>query len=281
MICKKFKLRKSLLALLFSLIFLLTGCKANSIADRDIKAYLEKEEKPEINWGVKYDTNLFGMYNIEEQEVQGFDIDIAREITDIITDGRGKANFIEVTSKTRIPLLKNGNIDAIIATMTISEERKKEVDFSDSYYAAGQDLLVPDSSEIKSIEDLSSNHTVLAVKGSTSSQNIRKLAPQVQVLELENYSECFTALKAGQGDCMTTDNAILLGIMDKNPGYHITGKIFTKEPYGIAVNKSKQDPFLQEINKAIEIMKENGKYDEIYNKWFGHLIDQLEEDGEK
>ncbi|MDY6064919.1 MAG: transporter substrate-binding domain-containing protein [Finegoldia sp.] len=279
----KFKrsfIKTRFLALLFSLVFL-SGCAGSSVADQDIKKSLEEAEKPKINWGVKYDTNLFGMYNITDQEVQGFDIDIAKALTDVITDGRGEANFIEVTSKTRIPLLKNGNIDAIIATMTISEERKKEVDFSDVYYDAGQDLLVPDGSEINSLDDLTADHTVLAVKGSTSAKNIRELAPKAEVLELENYSECFTALKAGQGDCMTTDNAILLGIMDKNPGYHITGKVFTEEPYGIAVNKDKQEAFLKEVNDALATIKANGTYDEIYNKWFSHLVGKLEEGDKK
>ena len=73
-----------------------------------------------------------------------------------------------MTSKTRIPLLKNGNIDAIIATMTISDERKKVVNFSDVYFDAGQSLLVKEESPINGIEDLNENTTVLAIKGSTS-----------------------------------------------------------------------------------------------------------------
>lgn len=263
---------KSKLKILIISLLVLVGCGSNSVAEEDIIDNLNNSKNPIINWGVKYDTNLFGYYNVDHQEVQGFDIDIAKALTDVITEGKGKANFIEVTSKTRIPLIKNGNIDGIIATMTISEERAKVVDFSDIYYDAGQDLLVPNNSDITSIDSLTSKHTVLAVKGSTSAKNIRELAPEAKILELENYSECFTALKSGQGDCMTTDNAILLGIMDNNPGYHITEKVFTNEPYGIAVNKDKQEAFLNEINSALETIKENGTYDEIYNKWFGHLV---------
>lgn len=263
---------RSKLLMLFLSLFMVTACTDSTVADRDIAERISESEAPVINWGVKYDTNLFGYYNVEHQEVQGFDIDIAKEITKRLTNGKGKANFIEVTSKTRIPLLKNGNIDAIIATMTISEERAKTVDFSMVYYDAGQDLLVPDGSDITSVKDLGPDHTVLAVKGSTSAKNIREHAPQSQVLELENYSECFTALKSGQGDCMTTDNAILLGIMDNNPGYHITEQVFTNEPYGIALNKDKQKPFLALVNQSLEDMKADGTYDEIYDRWFGHLV---------
>src|SRR5699024_1551022 len=102
---------KSKLKILIISLLVLVGCGTNSVAEEDIVDNLNDSKNPIINWGVKYDTNLFGYYNIDHQEVQGFDIDIAKALTDVITDGKGKANFVEVTSKTRIPLLKNGNID--------------------------------------------------------------------------------------------------------------------------------------------------------------------------
>lgn len=95
--------------------------------------------------------------------------------------------------------------------MTISEDRKKEVDFSDVYFDAGQSLLVKKGSPITDVESIEPGMTVLAVKGSTSTENIRERSPEANVIELENYAEAFTALQAGQGDAMTTDNAILLG----------------------------------------------------------------------
>ena len=96
--------------------------------------------------------NNFGLdipFNIGTGNVEGFDIDIAKAITKEILGSKGHAEFVEVTSKTRIPLLKNGNIDAIIATMTISDERKKVVDFSDVYFDAGQSLLVKKAVRLK------------------------------------------------------------------------------------------------------------------------------------
>lgn len=86
----------------------------------DIAARLDTQERPVIVWGVKADTNLFGWYDIETDSLQGFDIDLARALTAEITGGRGEAQFVEVTAKTRIPLLKNGVVDAVLATMTIT-----------------------------------------------------------------------------------------------------------------------------------------------------------------
>lgn len=268
-------IRRSRLLILAVLLLILTGC-GSSLAKQDITNRLETDSNPTIRWGVKADTNLFGFYNIEAGEIQGFDIDIAKALTDVMTDGQANAEFIEVTSKTRIPLLKNGNIDAIIATMTITEERLKQVNFSDVYFDAGQSLLVPMDSDISGIDSLTSDHTVLAIKGSTSAQNIRELAPQVDVLEAENYSEGFVALQAGQGDALTTDNAILLGLSAQRPGeYRLAGENFTDEPYGIAINKG-QDSFLTAVDAALDEIQANGTFDEIYDKWFAEVLNTEE-----
>lgn len=262
-----------MLMLVAALTFVLAACgnddsEGTSGSDGDSSASaLEKvKENDKIVWGVKNDTKLFGLKNPSTGEVEGLDIDIAKEITAIILGDASKVEFKEVTSKTRIPMLNNGEIDAIIATMTISEERSKEVDFSDVYFEAGQSLLVKKGSPIKSIEDLDASTKVIAVKGSTSAQNIREKAPDAQVLEFENYAEAFTALKAGQGDTLTTDDSILYGMASEDNNYELVGGQFTEEPYGIAMKKGSDD-LVQAINDALAELKENGKYDEIYEKW--------------
>ena len=134
-----------MLMLVAALTFVLAACGGDDSEDSDSgsegessSSALERvKENDKIVWGVKNDTKLFGLKNPSTGEVEGFDIDIAKEITAIILGDASKVEFKEVTSKTRIPLLNNGEIDAIVATMTISEERKKEVDFSDVYFEAG------------------------------------------------------------------------------------------------------------------------------------------------
>ncbi|AIE59376.1 ABC transporter substrate-binding protein [Bacillus methanolicus] len=241
--------------------------KTNGGGNEGAKNALETiKKRDKIIFGVKNDTRLFGLKNPSTGEVEGFDIDIAKALAKQILGDESKVEFKEVTSKTRIPLLQKGDIDAIIATMTITEERKKEVDFTDVYFKAGQSLLVKKDSPIKGLKDLKKGTTVLAVKGSTSSQNIREKAPEAKVLEFENYAEAFTALKSGQGDALTTDNAILYGMADEDPSYHIVGGTFTDEPYGIAVRKGEKE-LLDALNKALKTIKSNGEYDKIYKKW--------------
>jgi putative glutamine transport system substrate-binding protein len=218
--------------------------------------------------GVKYDTNLFGLKDPGTGEVNGFDIDIAKAIAKSILGDETKVELKEVTSKTRIPMLNNGDIDAIVATMTITEDRKKEVDFTDVYFNAGQSLLVKKGSQIKTIADLTKGVKVIGVKGSTSVKNIAEKAPGVTVLQFENYQDAFTALKAGQGDALTTDNAILYGMTKQDPNYVMVGGNFTDEPYGIAVKKG-ETVFAKTINELLAAMKTSGEYDKIYEKWLG------------
>ncbi|MEK4536812.1 transporter substrate-binding domain-containing protein [Peribacillus sp. FSL K6-1552] len=275
MLKKKKWLQLSLLSVLA--VILLAGCggdkvdnngKESGSKDKDKDVLTQVKDNDKIVFGVKNDTRLFGLKNPSTGEVEGFDIDIAKALAAEILGDEKKVDFKEVTSKTRMALLNNGDIDAIVATMTITDDRKKEVDFTDVYFDAGQSLLVKKGSDIKGIDSLKGKK-VLAVKGSTSAINIREKAPDAQVLEFENYSEAFAALKSGQGDALTTDDSILYGMADEDPNYELVGGTFTDEPYGIAVKKGNEN-FVAELNKALKSLKDSGKYDEIHDKWIKH-----------
>ncbi|RKQ83693.1 transporter substrate-binding domain-containing protein [Brockia lithotrophica] len=216
--------------------------------------------------GVKYDTKLFGYKDPATGKVEGFDVDLARLLAEKILGDPNKVELVEVTSKTRIPMLKNGDIDVIIATMTITKKRMEEIDFSNAYYVAGQSLLVPKGSRIRGIQDLDENTTVIGVKGSTSVQNIREKAPKAKVAEYDNYAEAFNALRSGKGDALTTDNVILLGMHQQDPNYVLVGGLFTTEPYGIGIRKGDR-VFVEYVNEFLKEIKANGKYAEIYKKW--------------
>ncbi|AMA71524.1 amino acid ABC transporter substrate-binding protein [Aneurinibacillus sp. XH2] len=276
------KQKISILSLIFMLVMsvMLAACggkqeagkpadagSAASDGSAEKSAVAAAKERGKLIVGVKYDTNLFGKKDPVDGQVKGFDIDIAKALAKKIMGDETKIELKEVTSKTRIPMLKNGDIDAIIATMTITEERKKTVDFSDVYFEAGQSLLVPKNSPITGIQDLNGK-TVIAVKGSTSAKNIRQKAPQAKVAEYENYAEAFTALKSKKGDALTTDNSILLGMQKEDPNFKLVGGLFTDEPYGIAVRKSDNE-MLKTINEMLAELKSSGEYDKIYEKWFG------------
>ncbi|OBZ13802.1 MULTISPECIES: transporter substrate-binding domain-containing protein [Bacillales] len=220
--------------------------------------------------GVKYDTKLFGLKNPSNNEVEGFDIDIAKALAKSILGDETKIELKEVTSKTRIPMLDSNEIDLIIATMTITEERRKQVDFSEVYFKAGQSLLVKKGSAIKGIDDVKKGTKILAVKGATSVDNIIEKSPEATVLEFDNYQDAFSALKAGQGDALTTDNAILYGMMAQDAGFEVVGEPFTDEPYGIAIKKG-ETALVDAVNKELAALKSSGEYNKIYEKWIGTM----------
>jgi putative glutamine transport system substrate-binding protein len=268
-----FKTKKFLLLTITALmsVMLLAACNSGddeASGEKEGENVLEAiKERDKIVFGVKFDTKLFGLKDPASGEVEGFDIDVAKQLAKEILGDETKVEFVEVTSKTRIPLLNKGDIDAIIATMTITEDRKKEVGFTEVYFEAGQSLLVKKGSPVQSIDDLTKDTTVIAVKGSTSTDNIRVAAPDAPVLEFENYAEAFTALKAGKGEALTTDNSILLGMASEDDSFELVGGTFTDEPYGIAVKKGEQE-FLDALNDALESLKSNGEFDKVYNNWF-------------
>ncbi|AHV95585.1 glutamate ABC transporter substrate-binding protein [Paenibacillus sabinae] len=226
------------------------------------------KERGKLQVGVKFDTKLFGLKDPASGQVEGFDIDISKAIAKHILGDENAIELKEVTSKTRIPMLNNGEIDMVVATMTITEERKKEVDFSDVYFQAGQSLLVKKGSPITGLESLTKDSTVLGSKGSTSVKNIKEKVPGINVLEFDNYQDAFTALKTGKGDALTTDDSILYGMAAQDSNYEVVGKPFTDEPYGIAVQKGNSE-VVKAINETLAELKSSGEYDKIYEKWIG------------
>lgn len=257
------KLRRFILwPLLLVLALALAGCSQNNSQN----VYQHVRQKREITWGIRADTRLFGITNIKTGRTEGFEIDLARALTRQMLGRKAKVNFFTTTANTRIPLLKNHNVDAVLATMTITPERAKEVDFSKSYFPAGSSLLVPESSKVTNVRQL--NHqTVLAVKGTTAVDDIKKFAPQAHVLQYDDYGQAMSALKSRQGVALTTDNGLLAGIAKENPGYKLVGGVYANDPYGIAVNKG-QTQMVHHINKALDELKRNGTYSRLIEKWF-------------
>lgn len=247
------------------LSFMLAACSQN----KKQTIYETVKENKTINWGVKADTPLFGSMSIKSGKVNGFEIDLANALTHKILGKNAKANFVTTTANTKIQLLKNRNVDAVIAAMTITPERKKQVDFSKPYFPAGQSVMVSDHSKIKNAKDLN-KQKVLVVKGTTSADAVKKVSPKAEILQYDDYGQAFAALKANQGNALVTDNGILAGILRDNPGYRVVGGTFTNQPYGIAVDKG-QSTMMRKINLALNQLEKDGTYQRLLKKWFSNI----------
>ncbi|HVL53300.1 MAG TPA: glutamate ABC transporter substrate-binding protein [Vitreimonas sp.] len=222
----------------------------------------EIQQEGKLVCGVKFDVIAFGFMNPTNNEVEGFDADLCREIA----TGLGvEPEFVETVSANRIPFLQEDKVDIVISTMTINEERKQEIDFSHEYYHAGQSILVmSDNAEIQSVDDLDGT-TVCTVEGSTSEKNVREQAPGAELLLFKSYSEAAQALVDGRCESVSTDDSILFGLASQFEGTELRGEPFSDEPLGIGVKKGKDD-LVQFINGVLEDMGDDGRWTALYDK---------------
>ncbi len=219
-----------------------------------------------IKIGVKYDAPPFGSLSPQTNQVTGFDVDIARAIAKHVLGSSDKVELVQVKSDNRIPLVQNGDIDAFVATATITPARMKTIDFSNVYYRAGQSLLVKRGSPVKGYRDLDGK-SVCSVQGSTPEQTIRRLVPKATVVTFETYPECLTALRGGRVDAVTTDNVILGGYEAQDPAnLELVGGLFTFEPYGIGIRKGNAS-LVKAINDTLADLKKSGEYAKIHQQW--------------
>jgi putative glutamine transport system substrate-binding protein len=236
---------------------------ARSADDNSVDAI---KKRGTIKIGVKYDAPPFGSLNPQTNQVSGFDVDVARAIAKHVLGSPDKVELVQVKSDNRIPLVQNGDIDAFVATATITPDRMKTIDFSNVYYRAGQSLLVKKGSAVKSYRDLAGK-SVCSVQGSTPEQTIRRLVPKANVVTFETYPECLTALRGGRVDAVTTDNVILGGYEAQDPAnLELVGGLFTFEPYGIGIRKGNAS-LTKAINDTLAELKRSGDYAKIHQQW--------------
>ena len=221
----------------------------------------------EVRVGVKIDSPPFG--SLLAGQPVGYDIDIINDVMSRLRVDR--VTLVPVTSANRIPKLLAGEVDIVIASMTISRSRDKKVDFSIPYFQDGQGLLVAKDSDIEGAFDLT-GRKVGATTGSTSLGNLKQVAPNAQIMEYENFDKLKEALVAGEIEAMTTDTTILVGLMSSLPGgrdaWRLSGNPFSTEPYGIAMPKNQSD-LRAAINDALMSMWEEGDFQFLYDTWFG------------
>ena len=207
-----------------------------------------------VTVGTKFDQPGFGLQNLEG-EPEGFDVEVAKIIAGAMGIAPEDIEWKESTSDIREQVIEDGEVDFVVATYTINDERKERITFAGPYYEAGQMLMVAaDNDAIETPEDLADNPDakVCSVTGSTPSETIKEyLASEDQLVLFDVYDKCADALENGQVDVVTTDNVILLGFVDESEGaFKLVGEQFTEEPYGIGIEKGDVE-FCEFINETL------------------------------
>ena len=228
-------------------------------------------EAGEITIGTKFDQPLFGLAN-PDGVPEGFDAEIGKLVAAKLGIEADKITWVETVSANRELFIQNDQVDLVIATYTLNDDRKKVVSFAGPYYTAGQDLLVLDGNPegIESADDLSGKK-VCTVSGSTSEKNVAEYT--TDILATDTYSNCLEPLRTGAVSAVTTDNVILAGLADQNEGeFEVVGEPFTEEPYGIGLALDDTD-FRMFINDTLQDAEDDGTWDELWEKTAGTVLD--------
>jgi putative glutamine transport system substrate-binding protein len=262
---------KKIVAMMLLVFIVLAGCSSQSSEpvnvtseDLDIQAI---QKKGILNVGVKVDVPNFGYNDPDTNTIDGFEIDLARKMAEVILGDDSKVNLQGVTAKTRGPLLDNGELDMVIATFTITEERKLSYNFSDPYFIDGVGLLVKKDAGFSSLADLDGK-TIGVAQSATTKDAIQAEAEAIGVkvdfAEFGSYPEIKAALDSGRIECFSVDTAILYGYLDDSTV--ILGDRFSPQEYGIA-SKLSNKALAKIINDTVNEMIASGEMDELISKW--------------
>lgn len=231
------------------------------------------QAKGEITIGVKYDVPPFGFKNPKTSEIEGFDIDFGKAVADALGV---KPKYIEALSDNRIPFITDGTADLILSTMTINEERVKEINFTDPYFIAKGRILQKKGGDIGGVEDLAGKKVCTAL-GSTYEETLKKQAPKAELRLVDSYSECLELVQNGGVDAVSTDDVILTGMIIQDDSLELVkGEELTVEPYGGGLKKG-DEKFTEFLNGVLEKYETDGRWKAAYQKWLGQYTGETAE----
>ncbi|MGX9788251.1 glutamate ABC transporter substrate-binding protein [Mycobacterium sp. MMS18-G62] len=220
-------------------------------------------ERGRLIAGVDQNTDLFGSRNPATGQLEGFDIDIAREIARAIFGDPDRIQFRVVDANQRESALQSGLVDLVVRTYSITCARKQLVDFSTVYYEANQKILSVKGSGIDSAAALSGKR-VCAVAGTTSLSALFALNPSPMLFSATTWTDCLVMLQQGQVDAISTDDAVLKGLARQDPKVDVAGDSIAVEPYGIGV-KAENSDLVRFVNGVLEQMRNDGTWKRLYD----------------
>jgi glutamate transport system substrate-binding protein len=219
-----------------------------------------------ITIGVKYDQPGIGFKGATDDMPKGFDPEIGKILAASLGIAPEDITWKETISDNREPFLQEGEVDLVIASYSITDERREVVGQAGPYYVTGQQLLVASDSDIASLDDVKGKE-VCSVTGSTSLDNIQ--AEGAKPRGFDTYSECVDQVLSGTVDAMTTDGAILLGYAAENPDeLKVVVDPFSEERYGVGYSKDKPE-MCQWIVDTLQSAEDDGDWDAAFEATLG------------
>ena len=236
------------------------------ITDESVRRILDRGH---LVVGVSADTFLFGARNPLTNQIEGFDIDLAKAVAKSLFGSESKLQLRVITAADRIPLLQKREVDMVARNMTMNCTRWQDVAFSAEYYHSGQKLLVARDPSGKvpntRIEDLKGKK-VCAPRGTSTLEKLNTVSG-VEPVPAADHTGCLVLFQQGKADAITGDDIVLAGLAAQDP-YTVVSSApaITDEPYGLAFNK--EDVYLTRyVNRLLADLKADGGWKAIYNRW--------------
>lgn len=219
-----------------------------------------------ITIGVKFDQPGIGFKGATDDMPKGFDPEIGKILAASLGIAPEDITWKETISDNREPFLQEGEVDLVIASYSITDERKQVVGQAGPYYVTGQQLLVKSDSKIASLDDVKGTE-VCSVTGSTSLDNIEEAGATPR--GFDTYSECVDQVLNGSVDAMTTDGAILLGYAAEHPDeLKVVVDPFSEERYGVGYSLDHPE-MCQWIEDTIKAAQDDGDWAKAFEVTLG------------
>lgn len=222
----------------------------------------EIQSRGKLVVGVDQNQYLFGYRNPFTGDLEGFDIDVARQIAQAIFGDRNRIQFRVVSGGQREKALQDGDVDIVVRTYSITCDRKTKVAFSTTYFYADQKILVLKGGGINSAANLSGKKAC-AVEGTTSAAKLLALDAKPTVLGAPTWTDCLVMLQQGQIDAIGTDGVVLAGLAAQDPNTVILGPSMSREPYGVGIGKENED-LVRFVNAVLDRMRTDGTWEALY-----------------
>ena len=219
--------------------------------------------------GLDIGSNLLSFRDPISGQITGFDVDIAGEVARDIFGTPAQVEYRILSSADRIAALQNNNVDIVVKSMSITCERRTQVNFSTAYLLANQRILAPRDSAIFTPAQLAGKR-VCAATGTTSIDRLQRITPPPIIESVVTWADCLVALQQWQVDAVSTDDTILAGLVSQDPYLHIVGPNMDVEPYGIGVNLQNTG-LVRFVNGTLERIRRDGTWNTLYRKWFSVL----------
>ena len=255
---------KSIFCLLLTMCLALFGLSSCS-SETNPNSIESIKKRGVLIVGVLDDVPHLGLLNRKNEKIEGYEIDISKALAKEILGDESKLKLVALNYKSRQPLLENGSVDLVIATFSITDERKKTLHFSKPYYVDSVGILVLKDKGYKSLADMSDAHIGVA-QSSTTREVIttaaKKEGIEVKFSEFAEFSDIKAALDSDKIDAFCIDKSILLGYVDSKS--EILPDSFETQRYGIASKKSNTSL----ANVVDEFMENNGELlENLAKKW--------------